>query len=339
MSTPVGKIKPRVLISSSVEGLPLAQALQEQLEFDCRPRVWTENVFRLSRTAIESLLERLDESDFAIIVVTPDDAERIRGKEYQSARDNVVLEFALAVGRLGRDRAFLVAPRDVPDLRLPTDLMGIEPASYYWSHGEDDWLSILGPAANRIRRALRETQRLRSNVLEWGSFTDFSPRFGQLITKSKTISVSFIHSRRWRESNLDELRRALSTDCELLEVFLPDVSNNLLREALASHFDDGPFVAGLVLEGYDYWRRLLEEFPGKVKVRLFDIYPTYTFYRFDNEMIVAMYPNTSKKKNVPAFRISAGGPYWDFIFDDIAHFRKKEPLTSGELSNLVARRL
>jgi hypothetical protein len=43
-------------------------------------------------------------------------------------RDNVVFETALFFGRLGRERSFLIWRRDF-DLKLPSDLLGIEPVS------------------------------------------------------------------------------------------------------------------------------------------------------------------------------------------------------------------
>lgn len=331
---------PRVLIGSSTEGLPLARAMQEQLELDCLPRLWTDNVFRLSRTSIESLIDQLDKVDFAVLVVTPDDTLVTRETEVVSARDNVLFEFGLAIGRLGRDRAFLVTPRDVPGLQLPTDLAGLVSTQYHWNHPEDDWLSTLGPAANRIRRALKAgLPELRPRVGHWGFFGDFSGDFGDLIISARRITLYFIHSRRWRETFLSHVEQALSGPCELFEVYLPDMTNTLLREAIASHFEDGPFVAGLTIEGYDYWRRLQERYPGKVEVRLFDCYPTYSFYRFDNDIIVAMYSNTTRKKEVPAFRITADSSYWSFIQDDIDQVKNCSPLTSQQLKALVARRV
>jgi CAP12/Pycsar effector protein, TIR domain len=330
--------RPRILISSSHQGRPLAQALQEHLQPECRARVVTEGTFKLSHTAIESLLEMLDDTDFAVVVVTPEDSRRGHGDDTESAREDVLLEFALATGRLGRDRSFLVAPRDAPDLQLPTQLLGIGSASYYWPEGENDWLTELGPAASKIRRTIFEAPRLRPGVREWAYFSDFAPKFGAMITRAQVITLHFIHSRRWRENNLDQLEQALQSNCQVIEVFLPDIMNPSLREVLISHFDDGPFVPGLVIEGLDYWRRLAEKYPSKIQIRLFDLYPTYSFYRFDSTVVVAMYPNSARKKDVPTFQTDTNSPYWSFISDDLDQVRLKAPLTIEELGTLINRR-
>src|SRR5256886_12302410 len=40
-------------------------------------------------------------------------------------------------------------------------------------------------------------------------------------------------------------------------------------------------------------------------VWLFDRYPTYSFYQFDRRAVIALYSNTSAKKELPAFEITA----------------------------------
>ncbi|WP_370125114.1 TIR domain-containing protein [Bradyrhizobium ottawaense] len=59
-------MKPRVFIGSSVEQLELAYATQEAMEHDVEPTVWSQGVFSPSRTAMASLIDQLDDSDFGI---------------------------------------------------------------------------------------------------------------------------------------------------------------------------------------------------------------------------------------------------------------------------------
>jgi hypothetical protein len=71
-----------------------------------------------------------------------------------SPRDNVVFELGLFFGRLGRERCFLIQRHDI-DLKLPSDLLGIEPARFSLSPGED-LETALDSACNRIGSAIRE---------------------------------------------------------------------------------------------------------------------------------------------------------------------------------------
>ncbi|MBB2671542.1 UNVERIFIED_ORG: hypothetical protein GGE44_001093 [Rhizobium esperanzae] len=68
----VHRDKIRVFIISSVEGLPVACAIQDAFEHDpftCT--VWTDGVFRIANYTMESLEAAIDDSDFAIAVAMP----------------------------------------------------------------------------------------------------------------------------------------------------------------------------------------------------------------------------------------------------------------------------
>jgi predicted nucleotide-binding protein len=58
-----------MFIASSSEHLELAYAAQEGLERDVEVTVWTQSVFVLSRTAMASLNDQLDESDFGLFIL------------------------------------------------------------------------------------------------------------------------------------------------------------------------------------------------------------------------------------------------------------------------------
>lgn len=150
--------KPRMFIGSSSENLDLAYALQEGLDHAVECTVWTQGVFELSRNTMASLIDQLDESDFAAFVLSPDDVTLMRGKEVSSVRDNVIFELGLFVGRLGTERCFLVVPRGAEGLHLPTDLAGITPADFDADRQDKNLVAALGPACNRIRKAIAKVK-------------------------------------------------------------------------------------------------------------------------------------------------------------------------------------
>ncbi len=153
--------KPRVFIGSSREGLPIANKLQELLSSDASVVVWNQNtVFGLGQSTLESLERAVLEYEFAVFVFSPDDILHTRGAAVPVARDNVIFELGLFVGKLGRSRAVVVNPgRNA--IALPSDLAGITTATY--DPNEADESARLGPVCNRLRTALAQGRAGTSN--------------------------------------------------------------------------------------------------------------------------------------------------------------------------------
>ena len=155
--------RPVVFIGSSTEGLPVAQALQLNLDSCAEVILWSQGVFGLSEGSLESLVDRIENFDFAILVLTPDDLTLSRGTNSQSPRDNVVFELGLFMGALGRTRSFIVYDRTA-DLKLPSDLEGVTPATYQ-PPDAGSFQSALGACSTKIQSAIEgQGARVRSDA-------------------------------------------------------------------------------------------------------------------------------------------------------------------------------
>src|SRR5476649_1429176 len=117
-------MEPRVFIASSGEANDLAVALQSALERFAAVEVWSQGVFEQNKSNLENLLQAANDFDFACVFATADDFLVSKEKAFQAPRDNILFEFGLFLGTLGRDRVFLLHPRDL-NLKLPTDLGGV----------------------------------------------------------------------------------------------------------------------------------------------------------------------------------------------------------------------
>jgi hypothetical protein len=105
-----------------------------------------------SQTVIEALMGALDQYDFGIFILSKDDVLTIRGEESAAPRDNVILELGLFTGRLGRERTFIVGPKDL-ELRRPTDLLGVNLGTYT---SEANPTSAVRTSARRARERIIE---------------------------------------------------------------------------------------------------------------------------------------------------------------------------------------
>ena len=145
--------KPRVFIGSSVENLPIAQQIQTGLAHDrMLVQVWTDGVFRAATGTMDNLFRAVSSSDFAVLVLAPEDTVISRKKKSFAPRDNCVFELGLFMGALGGDRVFIVKQRGA-NIKTPTDLLGITPAEY--AAGDAATLAArIAPVCNEIRQAV-----------------------------------------------------------------------------------------------------------------------------------------------------------------------------------------
>ena len=116
---------PKIFIGSSGNSISFMNELAGKLGKHAEIISWTDKqAFCLSKTTIESLEAMLLEVDFAVFIFSADDFSKIKGRDLNVTRDNVVLETGMFIGALGRSRVFICID-DGTDLHIPTDLDGV----------------------------------------------------------------------------------------------------------------------------------------------------------------------------------------------------------------------
>lgn len=145
--------KPRIFIGSSVESLPIADAIGENLEFDAEVTIWRSGTFNLSSNTLDNLIQKSKSVDFSVFIFSPDDLVIMREKEHSVVRDNVLFELGLFIGAIGKDRCFIIKPRGI-ELHFPSDLLSITPTDYEPNRSDDNLTSSLTYASTQIKREI-----------------------------------------------------------------------------------------------------------------------------------------------------------------------------------------
>lgn len=150
------RVLPRIFIGSSSETLKVAEAIAGNLGSESvEPIVWAMGgVFGASQFPIESLDAKVEEADFAALVLGSDDVVISRKEEQNAPRDNVVFELGLFMGSIKRERTYLVVPSGL-DVKIPSDLLGITQLRY----DQDGSLSLplrVAAACNELTRLIRK---------------------------------------------------------------------------------------------------------------------------------------------------------------------------------------
>ena len=141
----------KIFIASSSEGLKITNAicrgLERELGSAAQVEPWSRK-FDLSATYIESLEAAVEQADFAIMVLSPDDITTSRKLKSLAPRDNVIFELGLFMGSLGRERCYMVR-QDNSQLKIPSDLLGIKSASFRPSRN-GNWRAAIEPVCTLI---------------------------------------------------------------------------------------------------------------------------------------------------------------------------------------------
>jgi Predicted nucleotide-binding protein containing TIR-like domain len=154
-------LDPALFIGSSSEGMAIARELQAEVDQQCEPTVWSQDVFLPSSTPLSELFRAAQNADFAALILTPDDSVVSRGEQKPAARDNVIFELGLFLGTLGPQRVFIIRPRG-RDLHLPSDLAGVTILDYNPDRRDGNLRAAIGPAATAIRNRI-SSEGLRSD--------------------------------------------------------------------------------------------------------------------------------------------------------------------------------
>jgi hypothetical protein len=144
------RLLPRAFIGSSSEGLAVAGQLKKMLHGHLSAVVWNQGtVFGLGNTTIESLESAVLQYSWGIFVLTRDDIVKSRGIRHNVARDNVLFEAGLFMGKLTRRRVLMVQAKGAS---VPSDLAGLTTAHY--DPTNPDLVAALAPAVEKINSAI-----------------------------------------------------------------------------------------------------------------------------------------------------------------------------------------
>jgi hypothetical protein len=176
-----------------------------------------------------------------------------------------------------------------------------------------------------------------SGIARVGPFAGFYQRFEELIAESSRMVLYFIHSRRWRENHDAAIKAFLGRSGTSMQIFLPDLENHELMFSLSRRFQDGPLTPTLVVDAYRYCCRLAREYGKPEEIWLFGRYPAYSFYQFDERAVLALYSNTTAKKDIPAFEVSTDGLLGRFLASDVEDLKREcRRRTPAELEAVIA---
>ena len=150
--------KPKIFVGSSTDGLEYAEAVQriinsKKLNYDVD--IWIDVFGKDNSTNIEVLETALKTYEYSIFIFSPDDTIKLSNtdEEKKIPRDNVIFEYGLFMGKNGRPNTFFIVPENWKDLRILSDIEGLNRFSYTENENKD---SAVRPKCTDILKAIQK---------------------------------------------------------------------------------------------------------------------------------------------------------------------------------------
>lgn len=211
------EIKPTLFIGSSREGLPVAELVKKHMSDFADCRIWNEEVFDFGRSYFETLTELLSLFEYGVMVGTADDFVVSRKEKQMETRDNVLFEFGMFIGRLGRDKVFFLKEQGA---KTPSDLSGISQPEFS-SKDAPDLEQQIKDRCERIKRQIAG----RAGIFDGGIFPSVPLAYGYFFNSILPISrqlmnapVALIHG---QEKQIESFS---------IHVLIPDDLRNDMKE-------------------------------------------------------------------------------------------------------------
>ena len=278
-----------IFVGSSTEANALSIQLADQLDDAPNARVshWLSSC-QPGDVVIERLEEIAHSCDYAVFVATSEDALLRRGEAHRVTRDNVVLEFGLFVGSIGRKRTILVIPDD-SSTSLPSDLQGV--AVEYWrTKRRSDPVAAMRPVAERLSRKFGQSPHrggLRSQFIDLAvASAPGNSVTERLASARQEVHLSGNDCKFVIESRTSDLRAALNRGVRV-KVLCADPEIVSVAEMLAAvdqRFKTAEAFQQSMISVEAVLRDLRSDYPGLFEFRYMPVLPSLEIFIIDPEV-------------------------------------------------------
>lgn len=223
-------LKPTIFIGSSSEGLNTAKAIEQSLSEFSNCVLWP-SVFDLTKSSFDNLTSQIAFYDYAILVATADDIVKSRGKSQNAMRDNVLFEFGLFTGGLGKTRTLLVVEEGV---KVLTDLNGIT-LTFIPPKSAANFDNKLHKEIDKIKKHITDKEStfdlgfLPSTTLAYGYFSNFVERTVERLLEDKRDGKEFelVNSKKFK---IEKLKFSILIPDDLSDDMFKKVAAKRLRD-------------------------------------------------------------------------------------------------------------
>jgi len=297
----------KIFIGSSSQMIPLVDAIAEYLRSDGHePRPWRKT-FEHGDITIDRLLALAHEVDGAILVFSGDDRVEYPGTTEYQPRGNVLIEFGLFLGYLGRKRAIIC---NHGENRKPSDLAGLT------------YLDV-GRNADRVSQEAQERLSAWATSLSGGEvdpnfegvtqiFSRFPlAEFRQAVRQAKHLHIlqTFIPYTQHLHFFETDLMDAVKRDCDVQMLLSSPWSTIVeLRQRALNPAYGKNIVSEQIRINLEHFATQARQLPAdkrdRLKVRVHTTMPSMSIYRVDDLFFAGHYYQGKLAIDGPQLRVT-----------------------------------
>jgi hypothetical protein len=146
------------------------------------------------------------------------------------------------------------------------------------------------------------------------SFQDERLKWDELFRNACRLDMFVAYASTWRNTQLQRIDKFLSDPDAKLRVLLPDPADEDILKGLAKRFSLTPDrVHDELVEALEFFKHRREKAKGTVDIFVTTALPVFTFYRFNNRAVFALYNNRTGRLPVPAMLCEEGGFLFSYL--------------------------
>jgi hypothetical protein len=150
------------------------------------------------------------------------------------------------------------------------------------------------------------------------SFKDDRISWEQLFKNACRLDVFVSYAHTWRNTQVERIDKLLSDNSAVLRVVLPDPDDKGVLTSLADRFEMQPEdVRRSIEEGKGFFEHRKRKAKGTVEIYFSSIVPLFSFYRFNNKAVFALYNHRKGRLPVPSFVCDSDGFLFKYISEEL----------------------
>jgi hypothetical protein len=149
------------------------------------------------------------------------------------------------------------------------------------------------------------------------SFQDRRISWDDLFKNACKLDMFVAYAHTWRNTNIERMDSMLSDKDSRIRIILPDAADEDIVRLLALRFETQPAnVKRDIYAAKEFFEHRKKRAKGTVEIYFMSVIPLFSFYRFNNKVVFALYNHRAGRLPVPTFVADEEGFLFKYFTDE-----------------------